>query len=129
MVKPAEVFNGKFLLEGRYSVLQERCARYGEKNVINIKQQVYRIGATAEDEQGGVGLGLNKSQSEEVRGEPALPYPGHLLQPIERLVEAADPVRLRGINKPYRLATVDCLRESTIQEHILHIKLVGGPGT
>jgi hypothetical protein len=30
-----------------------------EHNIINIKQQVYRIGAAAEDEQ-GVGLGLNK---------------------------------------------------------------------
>jgi hypothetical protein len=32
-------------------VVEERCARCGEHNVINIKQQVYRIGATAEDEQ------------------------------------------------------------------------------
>jgi hypothetical protein len=32
------------------------------------------------------------------------------------------------INKPRWLAAVDCLRESTMQEHILHIKLVDGPG-
>jgi hypothetical protein len=61
--------------------------------------------------------------------KPVVPSMGRLLQPVERLVEAEDPVRLRGINKPHQLATVDCLRESTIQEHILHIKLVDRPGT
>jgi hypothetical protein len=100
MVKRAEVLHGEFLLENRYGVLQERCAGCGEHNVINIKQQVYRIDAVMKDEQGGVGLGLNKSQGEEVCGEPAVPSLRRLLQPIERLVEAANPVRLRGINKP-----------------------------
>jgi hypothetical protein len=75
MVKRVEVLHGEFLLEGRYGVLQECCATCGEHNTINIKQQVYRIGTTIEDEQGGVGLGLNKSQSEEVHGEPAVPSP------------------------------------------------------
>ncbi len=50
-----------------------------------------------EIEQGGVGLGVNKSQSEEVCGELAVPSPGRLIPPVERLVEAVDPVRLRGI--------------------------------
>jgi hypothetical protein len=113
-MKRAEVLQGEFSLEGRYGVLQEHCARCVEHNAINIKQQIYRINAAAEDEQGGVGLGLNKSQGEEVRGEPAAPSPGHLLQPIERLVDAADPVRLHGINKPCRLAAVDCLQETTV---------------
>jgi hypothetical protein len=43
-----------------------------------------------------------------------IPSPGRLLQPVERLVEAVDPIRLRGINKPCRLTEVNCLRESTI---------------
>jgi hypothetical protein len=128
MVKRVEVLHGEFPLEGKYGVLQERCARCGEHNVINIKQQVYRISAAAKYEHGGVGLGLNKSQSKEVRGEPVVPSPGHLFQPVERLVEAVDPVRLHGINKPCRLATVDYLWESTMQEHVLHIKLVDRPG-
>jgi hypothetical protein len=81
-----------------------------------------------EDEQGGVILGVNESQSEEVRGKPAVPSPGRLLLLIEGLVEAADPVRLCGINKSCRLAAVDCLRESTMQEHVLDIKLVDQPG-
>jgi hypothetical protein len=100
MVKRVKVLHGEFSLEGRYGVLQEHCARCGEHNVINIKQQVYHIGAAAEDEQGGVGLGLNKSQSEEVRGKLTVPSLGRLLQLVGRLVEVADPVRLRGINKP-----------------------------
>jgi hypothetical protein len=61
IMKRAEVLHGELKLDGRYGVLQEHCARHGEHNVINIKQQVCRIGATVEDEQGGVGLGLNKS--------------------------------------------------------------------
>jgi hypothetical protein len=63
------------------------------------------------DEQGGVEVGLNKTKSEEVRGEPAVSSRGCLLEPVERFVEAADLVRLRGINKPHWLAAVDCLQE------------------
>jgi hypothetical protein len=84
-------------------------ALHHPNNIINIKQQVYHISLTAEDKQGGVRLGLNKSQSEEVHGEPAVPSLGRLLQPVEKLVEAGDLVRLRGINKPHWLAAVDCL--------------------
>jgi hypothetical protein len=76
MVKMVEVLHGEFLLDGRYGVLKEHCTRCGENNVINIKQQVYRIGTTVEDEQRGVGLELNKSQSEEVRGELVVPSTG-----------------------------------------------------
>jgi hypothetical protein len=75
MVKRVEVLHGELLLEGRYGVLQEQCTRCGDYNVINIKQQVYHISTTVEDEHAGVGLGLNKSQSEEVHGEPAVPSP------------------------------------------------------
>jgi hypothetical protein len=129
MMKRADVLHGESPLEGRYGVLQEHCARCNKRNVINIKQQLYRIGAVAEDEQRGVRLGLNKSQGEEVCGEPAVPSSRHLLQPVERLVEAADPIRLHGLNKPHWLATIDCLRESTMQKHVLHIKLVDRSGT
>jgi hypothetical protein len=80
------------------------------------------------DEQRGVRIGLNKSQSEEVHGKLVVPSLGRLLQPVERLVEAADPVRLCVINKPRWLAIVGYLCESTMQEHILHIKPVDGPG-
>jgi hypothetical protein len=37
VVKRAEVLHGEFPLKSRYGVLQERCARCGEHNVINIK--------------------------------------------------------------------------------------------
>jgi hypothetical protein len=50
MVKRVEVIHGEIPLEGRYGVLQERCARCGERNIINIKQQIYRISTVAEDE-------------------------------------------------------------------------------
>jgi hypothetical protein len=60
MVKKVDILHDKFPLEDKYGVLQERCARCGEHNIINIKQQVYRIGVMTEYEQGGVRLGLNK---------------------------------------------------------------------
>jgi hypothetical protein len=37
LVKRAEVLHGEFPLKSRYGVLQERCARCGGHNVINIK--------------------------------------------------------------------------------------------
>jgi hypothetical protein len=79
VVKRSEVLHGEFPLESRYGMLQECCARCGELNVINIKQQVYRISAAVEDKQIGVRLGLNKTQTEEVRGEPVVPRTGLLL--------------------------------------------------
>jgi hypothetical protein len=42
-MKEPEILDGEFLLEGRSGLLQKCCARCGEDNVINIKQQVYRI--------------------------------------------------------------------------------------
>jgi hypothetical protein len=58
---------------------------------------------------GGIGLGLNKFQGSDVRGEPAVPSPGRLLQPVYRLVEEADAIKLCRINKSSRLDTVDGL--------------------
>jgi hypothetical protein len=37
VVKRVEVLHSEFPLKSRYGVLQERCARCGEHNVINIK--------------------------------------------------------------------------------------------
>jgi hypothetical protein len=50
MVKRVKVFYDEFPLEGRYGVLEERCARCSENNIINIKKQVYHIGAAMKDE-------------------------------------------------------------------------------
>jgi hypothetical protein len=51
---------------------------------------------------------------------------GHVLQPIQRLVEKAYVIGLCRINKSSRLATVDGLREGDVHECILHIKLMNG---
>jgi hypothetical protein len=50
MMEGPEILYGEFLLEGRYGPQQKCCTGGGEDNVINIKQQVYRICATPEDE-------------------------------------------------------------------------------
>jgi hypothetical protein len=44
------------------------------------------------------------------------------------LVEEADAIGLRRINKSNRLVEVDNLREGAVQECILHIELVNRPG-
>jgi hypothetical protein len=50
IMEGSEILHGEFLLEGRYGLLQKCCARNGEDNVINVKQQVYHICAAPEDE-------------------------------------------------------------------------------
>jgi hypothetical protein len=50
MMEGSEVLHGKFLLEGRYGLLQKCCTGCSENTVINVKQQVYRICAALEDE-------------------------------------------------------------------------------
>jgi hypothetical protein len=44
------ILYSEFPLEGRYGLLQKCCTRCSEDNVINVKQKVYRICATPEDE-------------------------------------------------------------------------------
>jgi hypothetical protein len=51
-----------------------------------------------------------------------------LLQPVQRLVEEADAIGIRRINKSSRLAAVDGLQEGAVQERILHIELMNRPG-
>jgi hypothetical protein len=82
VVKRSKVLHGELPLEGRYGVLQERYARCSEHNVINIKQQVYRIDTVVVDEHGGVRLDLNTSHGEEVHGKLVVPSLGRLLQPV-----------------------------------------------
>jgi hypothetical protein len=50
MMEGPEILHDEFSLEGRHGLLQKGCAGGGEDNVINIKQQVYRICVTLEDE-------------------------------------------------------------------------------
>jgi hypothetical protein len=57
-----------------------------------------------------------------------VPRPWGLLEAVERLVEPADHVRTRGVNKPGRLTVVNCLGEKTMQESILDIQLMHGLG-
>jgi hypothetical protein len=50
MMEGPKILHDEFPLEGRYGLLQKCCARCGDDNVINIKQQVYRICAAPKDE-------------------------------------------------------------------------------
>jgi hypothetical protein len=49
-----------------------------------------------------------------VRGEPTVPNPRRLLQPVQRLVEEGDVIGLCRINKSNRLATIDSLQEDVV---------------
>jgi hypothetical protein len=44
-----KIFHDEFPLESRYGLSQKCCVGCGEDNVINVKQQVYRICAAPED--------------------------------------------------------------------------------
>jgi hypothetical protein len=50
MMEGLKILHGECPLEGRYGLLQKCRAGCGEDNVINIKQQVYRICAAPKDE-------------------------------------------------------------------------------
>jgi hypothetical protein len=50
MMEGSEVLHSEFPLKDIYGLLQKYCVGCGEDNVINAKQQVYRIYATPEDE-------------------------------------------------------------------------------
>jgi hypothetical protein len=50
MMEGSKVLHGEFTLESRYGLLQKCCAGCGEGNVINVKQQLYRICAVPKDE-------------------------------------------------------------------------------
>ena len=57
-----------------------------------------------------------------------VPRPGEgLLEAVERLVEPTRHVGTRRVNKPLRLAAVDCLSENAMQEGILDVQLMHGP--
>jgi hypothetical protein len=59
-------------------------------------------------------------------GKPVMPSTRSLLQTIQRFVEPTYKIRARGICKTLGLNAVDYLSESTMQERILHVKLVNG---
>ena len=56
-----------------------------------------------------------------------VPRPGGLLEAVERFVEPTHHVGTRRVNKPHRLAAVDCLSENAMQECILDVQLMHGP--
>jgi hypothetical protein len=50
MMEGSDILHGEFSLEGRYDLLQKCYTGCSEENAINVKQQVYHICATPEDE-------------------------------------------------------------------------------
>ena len=62
-----------------------------------------------------------------MRGKATMPGARCLLQPIQRLVQAAHIIWSGGVDKTSWLSTVDCLRQSAMEKGILHIELMDGP--
>jgi hypothetical protein len=56
-----------------------------------------------------------------------VPHSWHLLQAIERHVEPAHQLRVRGVNEVDGLREIDDLGECAMEEGILDIELVHGP--
>jgi hypothetical protein len=49
MIEGPEILHDEFPLECKYGMLQKCCAGCNEDNIINIKQQVYRISVAPKD--------------------------------------------------------------------------------
>jgi hypothetical protein len=82
-----------------------------------------------EDEQRGVRLGFNEPQGGQIGSKSIVPSPGYLLEPIQGLAQMIDQVRVSRVGKARGLAAENCLRESVVEEDILHIELLNGPVT
>lgn len=68
MVQLTQVLKRKFLLEGRDDAPQELEGGGRENNVVDI-EEVRRVQASTEDEQGGIRLGLDKTMGEHEGGD------------------------------------------------------------
>ena len=62
-------------------------------------------------------------------GESLKPSARCLFQAVERLPEKTDGVRLRGVDETRRLLAEHLLRQMTVEEHILDVKLMNRPVT
>jgi hypothetical protein len=62
-----------------------------------------------------------------VGSKTTVPGSWGLLQAIKGLVKATNISGMSRVKKTSRLATIDCLRKSTVKKHIIDIKLVDKP--
>jgi hypothetical protein len=122
-----EVFHSKFLLQGWDNPLAKTGRGGSENDVIDIEEQVGRVGTTLIDEQWSIWLGLSKPKREQVCGKATVPGAGSLLEPIQGLVEPADIVRMSGVLKTTEPLAVNSLCQGTMEKRILHIKLMNRP--
>lgn len=107
--------------------MQERGGRGSKNNVVDIKQKIYHIAVTSIDEERRGRLGLNETNGLQEGSKAIVPSPWRLLETIEGLVEAADGVGVGSVDETRWLDAVNCLGQGTMQEGILHIKLMNGP--
>jgi hypothetical protein len=109
VVELTEILHSKLLLQRGDDTLKQLLTGGGENNVINVEQQIRSLIPSAVDEKRRVRLGLGEPQCQQECGEPRVPSPRSLLQPIERLVEPADHIRTTRIRKSCWLRAVDGL--------------------
>jgi hypothetical protein len=67
------------------------------------------VGSTPKNEKGGVTFGGGEAKSMEKVGEAKEPSPGCLFEAIKGFVQAANMVRMGGINKTLGLFAIDGL--------------------
>jgi hypothetical protein len=109
VVELTEILHSKLLLQRGDDTLKQLLTRGCEHNVINVEQQIGDLIPSAVDKERRVRLGLGESQCQQERGEPRVPSPRSLLQPIERFVEPTDHIRTTRIHKSRWLRAVDSL--------------------
>lgn len=94
---------------------------YGENNIININQKICRINTVSVDEKKCITLGTEKTARGNKGRKTMVPSAGSLFVTVQGAMKMAYEVRIRGVNEPNRLVTVNRLKEGTMQEIILDI--------
>jgi hypothetical protein len=97
------------------------CWTLNHQNIIEMAQR--HISLSKER----IRLGLDEADGGQVGGEVAVPGPRCLLEAVERAVQAADQIRVSGIDEAGGLAAVDSLRQSAMKEGVLNVELMERP--
>lgn len=110
----------------------KRCARSTIEDAMRIissayKQKICHINSVCVNKQGFITLRTRKTTRGNEGREAMVPSAGSLFEAIQKTVETAYEVRVRGVDETNRLATINCLKKSTMQESILNIQLMNRP--
>jgi hypothetical protein len=120
----SEITHGELRVERVNDGIEEGGGVGGEKDVINVQQQVCNGCTTMKDEERRITLRCRKTNRGNEGGEAMKLCTRHLFKPIKRFIQATTMRWMRGVKEAIGLLTVDGLLEMTMEEGIFDIQLV-----